>query len=597
MNSIYRKRWSENKRIRTANTLKRVHIEGFKRFQRLLRCYQLLAYLMQFISSWCIVTTGVAVSALLASCAWWWSDTLTPFQIILLGALSVSLIIAFIIAIGIPSLLRWMRLTDVTREIEREFPYLEERLTNSIALASVSLPQEGISLALARAAIQDAVAAFARVRWWQPLIRRLRKCARNVIATLSVVAMVALIMFCTGATPNALRATFARAYQEWLFLRVGQLMLKPLPRIVLRGSSVIVHAVALRASPRRVQLLVIDQVTGKRMRRWMDEVDDSKSSYSRHTRALGFEREVPIVATYKTTIRNLEHDVMLFATSGNVRSQAHRIRVVDAPTALRMEIIAEPPAYTGDAPQTWIDPHKPVTALKGSWVTVAIEANNPLKVAHLTTADGFKRSMRIHEHNALLRFRLLKSHQLRIAMQDVYGFTGATRWLHIRMRCDQLPRVTIRAPRQRELQVLPTASIPVVVHAVDDYGLNELKVEFRGRVPRRYVELGRYDGDRREATEGLLIHLAGGVRPGDVIKYRGCAIDNDTVSGPKLGTSAWFTIRVVTLRQFLSNLNEFQRYAIERIESIAQRHARLMQELQQFQERWVDATPNERMRM
>ena len=88
--------------------------------------------------------------------------------------------------------------------------------------------------------------------------------------------------------------------------------------------------------------------------------------------------------------------------------------------------------------------------------------------------------------------------------------------------------------------------VTVKFRASDDFGIRSVHLEvalgnrrpskiklWSGEAPRKDV-LGRYEFDLRSM----------GIRPGGVLSYRFIAPDVDTVSGPKVGTSKTYRIRI-----------------------------------------------------
>lgn len=544
-----------------------------------IRLYQICAFLCAQMSalaaisvSACMVLLGALIATHIQSVV---HEAFTlAFGIALLIQLAVSIFVFPALAVS-----RWVSPIKSAIEIERSFPHLSGKLSSGVGLALSRTKQDGISDVLIRAAISDALQALQCVRWLKPLRERLKKALVNVAVAIALWCFALLCMMVEHTTPLELIAPFITACNSLEFKRHGKLVIEGLQDTVLRGSSVKVCVRAYGGVPKEVWLRVLSE--GKQRDIRMRQVPEShlKPTSVKHPQ---FGLGIP----YEVLLRNIRNDVRIAAFSGSIWSRWHLIRVVEPLRVRAIKVSVEPPPYTGLEPSEITITSSPavISAPYGSLLSLSIQCNNSLVEASLHRDGAKPLKMALDGSSASLELEAKDSANIGVELKDSFGFSKRWSGIQLRVLKDMPPSVTILAPSERDVPVLPYASVPVVVEASDDYGLDKLKVVFSGSVPYREVELGSYSGTEKKVTTSLLIHIAG-LKVGDVIRFRAVATDNDELLGAKMGFSQWRNIRVITIDEFLSGARLLERQVEERLKEAVEQYERVLKALAGVAER------------
>ncbi|MFA4015829.1 MAG: hypothetical protein RUDDFDWM_000923 [Candidatus Fervidibacterota bacterium] len=545
----------------------------------LIRLYQICAFLCAQTSALaaisinaCIVLLGALVAMHIQFVVH--EALILFFGIILLAQFFVSVFVFFVLAVS-----KWVSPIKAAIEIERSFQHLSGRLSSGVGLALSKIKHDGISDVLIHAAISDALRALQCVQWLKPLRERLGKAFMNIAVAIALWCLALIWVVIERTTPTELIAPFVVAYNSLEFKRHGKLVFEGLQNTVLRGSSVRVCVRAYGGVPKEVWLRVLSK--GKRYDTKMQQVSKShlKPIFAKH---LQFNNGV----LYEISLRNIRNDIRIAAFSDGIWSKWHLIRVVDPLMVRAVKVSVEPPLYTGLEPREITIGLNPtvITAPYGSLLSISVQCNNRLveALAHRNGAQPLK--MAVNGSLASLELEAKSSVSIGVELKDSFGFSKRWSGIQLRVLKDMPPSVNILAPEEQDVPVLPYASVPVVVEASDDYGLDKLKVVFSGSVPRREVELGSYSGTEKKVTTSLLIHIAG-LKVGDVIRFRAVATDNDELLGPKMSISQWRSIRVVTMDEFLSSAWQLEKRVEEKLREVVEQYEKALRTLTGVAER------------
>ncbi|MHB8951530.1 MAG: hypothetical protein ACYC4U_00975 [Pirellulaceae bacterium] len=290
---------------------------------------------------------------------------------------------------------------------------------------------------------------------------------------------------------------------------------------------------------------------------------------------------------WRTTLTRLTQSATYFVRARGARSKRYRIDVITVPRidAVRFRITS--PAYINEAPYECELPKSGLAGLPGTRVLVLAKSNRPLRGGVITLQQGsdVKRlSMQpVMEGSDEVtgEFVIERAGKFQVAVIDIAGqssqepFGGGITLLE-----DQRPFVRMLNPQKMSLAT-PSANLPVVVAAEDDYGISRI-VLFRslnnsrplpldcrveGPAPRRW----QYDSELSLATYGL--------SPGDEIKLFARVEDNDPAGG-KGAESPVATVRIISQSEFERMLQ--QRKGLETLLAKYQAAQRRVEHLQQM---------------
>ncbi|ACY15675.1 hypothetical protein [Haliangium ochraceum] len=262
-------------------------------------------------------------------------------------------------------------------------------------------------------------------------------------------------------------------------------------------------------------------------------------------------------------------------------------RMSPGPLVGDMQITLEYPAYTQRPRQVLPASSGDFAALPGTQVTLETRALVPVRGGRVVFGSGDEGAAAVRagdddeaapaeDANALeigaegsalsARFRVHEATQYRFLLE---GRDGERRVeslpRRIELELDAVPTATLYAPAD-ELDVTEMRRIELAYIAEDDYGLAEVELvwESGGQVARKALPLTEVSP--RRAQNKFLWDLAElHLQPGEPVRYYLEVKDNDTVSGPKLGRSRSYVLRVFSPREEHEQIIARQRELFEKM--------------------------------
>lgn len=251
-----------------------------------------------------------------------------------------------------------------------------------------------------------------------------------------------------------------------------------------------------------------------------------------------------------------------------------------------IRITVEYPTYSGRKPLILPSASGDVRAMPGSSITLETTALQPVLAASILLegeAEDAQQSSgepRAVQHKALteIDFELIDQHRLRArfavseparyrisleALDHQRHVESMTR--SIETERDRAPEVQLYAPANN-LDVTRLKRIELAYVAEDDYGIAKIELvhDLDGREQRKLLPLA--DVGQRTAEAKILWDLADlALEPGAAVSYRIEVTDNDDASGPNVGQSESFKLRVFSPREKHEALVERQRELLERM--------------------------------
>jgi hypothetical protein len=305
--------------------------------------------------------------------------------------------------------------------------------------------------------------------------------------------------------------------------------------------------------------------------------------------------------TFSTTFRNVLEPLRFYVWGGDAETPWCRVELVERPAVETLTLVCTPPKYVGKGAHALPPDVGSYPVLLGSTLEVQGTASKPLKAAELSFGKAkplvFQTANPANRPNGGLesgdsrdsRFRFvlagasLQSSTYSITLTDTDGYASRQpARFSLKVVPDQKPVVRARLEGIGDL-IVPRALVPLHARMSDDYAvvgadLVGLIVADTGKDP---VQHRVPFGDRKDAYGPKQVALAHRLdaqplllEPGMHVALHVEAKDNDTVSGPKVGLSGTFTLRVVTedeLRNELLRREQEQRLEFERILSDQQK--------------------------
>jgi len=283
---------------------------------------------------------------------------------------------------------------------------------------------------------------------------------------------------------------------------------------------------------------------------------------------------------FRTVFRNVLEPFRVRARGGDAVTPWHEVRLVERPVVEDLRLVYAPPAYVGEGPHDLPKNVGSYPVLEGSRIEVTGAASKDLAWARLsfgkTPPEDLDRTGDRAFRTVLAGDRL-RSGVYSVWLQDTTGLASKqpTRF-SLRVSPDRAPTVTARLEGIGDL-IVPGAVVPVRATLRDDYAVAKAELvcrvhveEEKGAPPARRFDFGNdvpYGAKKIEAVhrqECAPLDLPVGARLTLGVE----AADNDTVSGPKVGASGVFSLKVVTedeLRAELLRREQEQRLEFERL--------------------------------
>jgi hypothetical protein len=208
------------------------------------------------------------------------------------------------------------------------------------------------------------------------------------------------------------------------------------------------------------------------------------------------------------------------------RSPEPSSRTAQSPPKIHVSVTVQPPAYTGEAPSTIVDPPQ-IHGVEGSEVSLAIQsAGNRVVVEREGSSHALERGP---DGRFADRAKLTKTGYLLVTADD-----GARRLMSVVVSPDALPAVRVTAPGRDLIYAGGNPRIVFDATATDDYGLRSLSLRYtkvsgsgenfefqEGEIP---LEVTRTDArDWKGRASRSLGDLA--LKDGDMLVYRAVAAD------------------------------------------------------------------------
>lgn len=320
---------------------------------------------------------------------------------------------------------------------------------------------------------------------------------------------------------------------------------------------------------------------------------------------------------WRATIANITADFDLYVRVRDARSSVHPVHVITVPQIEDVHAEITPPLYTGQVTYTTLIDARGIKGLPGTQVQLVAASNRPLSGGRLTlfgelegdstgietmgidvTEQSFQQQTNVH--TVASAFTLSRQNRLVVEVIDESGQESTEAFdAPIEVLIDEHPIVRLRQPQSISFAT-PSAKLPIVVAAEDDYGLRRCQL-FRSLNDSRYLptDLDLPDGVPTRAEVSATLDLAAyGLESGDEIKVFARAVDNDP-HGPEgdvgKGTeSAIATIRIIAEEELQALqrreagiqmlVNKYQQ-AQRRLESTAS-------EIEELEKKLADADPN-----
>lgn len=352
--------------------------------------------------------------------------------------------------------------------------------------------------------------------------------AKSRLLGILITTVFAMVLF----NPSSVGETLALWLSPLKDLPPSQTLIDVTPKgvRVVRGSTVTIHAAASGALPKSMELLL--------------------RSGAADDREKGPEERVPMDAIgsgrFSATIQDLQKSFQYRAVAGSFSSPSYAVEAIDPPEIGNLKLTLYPPHYTGLPTQTLLGGN--VEGMRGSTIRLEAASTKEVVKGKILIDEGKEVPLKINGRTLQGNLVLFQSQRYRILVEDTLGFRNAPISYEIRVRPDGFPVVEILKPAE-ELEVNGDETLALEFSGRDDFGVQEVNLAIRIGDRQEKLPILKEGNKRLIAREQFNWELGKlGLREGEEALYHLEILDNDTVSGPKMGTSRALRLRLKNLK-------------------------------------------------
>ncbi|MBX2991579.1 MAG: hypothetical protein KF749_10490 [Bacteroidetes bacterium] len=305
--------------------------------------------------------------------------------------------------------------------------------------------------------------------------------------------------------------------------------------------------------------------------------------------------------TFNYEMPALKSTTIYRASAGDVSSDEYTLTVIDRPMAKMLRVNLSFPSYAKLPPRQLDDNVGDVTALRGTRITLSLEANKSLAEAKLVFTQPANEPNRkpithpltVSGNKASGSLMLLREQTYYIHLVDEENITSAEPIEYsLKIVPDAFPTAQILFPGTN-IDIAENSRLNMLYKITDDFGFSSLRLAYR-LIQSRYEQ--PWEDFRYLAVtiptaitnEGDIAHLWPlselNLVPEDVVSYYLEVFDNDNISGPKSGRSEIYTLRLPSLEEVFADLNQSHDVSLEAMKESLKQAEEAKKELEQLQQ-------------
>lgn len=216
-----------------------------------------------------------------------------------------------------------------------------------------------------------------------------------------------------------------------------------------------------------------------------------------------------------------------------------------------IEIVYRYPAYTKLASEVVKGSTGDIRAVKGTRVIFEATPLKPLAGGEIVIQNGLPSPIGSNGEKIKSEFTILSDGDFFI--QDKKG-NFRSRIFKIKSEEDKNPKAAIESPGRDAIEIGERENLDISYKVQDDFGLTKLLLIWKTKKGEESKPIERIEGEPK-SVEGKYTWDLSDVQsePGEIIEVKINAYDNDTVSGPKVGTSNVIRVKLNNPRKTHEN--------------------------------------------
>jgi soluble cytochrome b562 len=414
--------------------------------------------------------------------------------------------------------------------IEQKQPKLRNNLINSLQLypeVAAAKQTPGFSTTMVLALLRATRKQLASLQLDQLVDTRRVKNSLGLLAALFV-PVLAMVLF----NPSWVGETFSLLTRPLDHLPPSNTAIEVNPKglRVIRGSPVTIQASTAGAIPKSLDLIIWN-ATNERGEPTEEKVAMENLGEGKFT----------------ATLNRLAKTVRYRVATGAFSSPTYTAEAVDPPEIGNVQITLYPPAYTGLGSVALSGGN--VEGIKGSTLRIDALSTKEIVKAEIVMEDRKQLPLKIDGKKLQGNLVLFQSQQYRILVQDAQGFRNSPIAYELKVKPDGFPTIDLLRPTE-DLEVNGDEVLSLEYSARDDFGISEVNLVTKVGEREDKIRLQRDDAKRLVLRDQYRWDL--GKLPlrdgGDEAVFHLEVLDNDTISGPKLGTSRALRLRLKNLK-------------------------------------------------
>lgn len=456
-------------------------------------------------------------------------------------------------------------------DVGNSFPAIRDRLLDAMQLyGQRDILKQHYSLELIDASFQDLYDAIQPLRFTDAVDDyRLRK-GRKLAAYAVAVGVLVFILSPSGFLGSLHRV--AHFGQSFAALQPILFTIEPGNAEVIRGQNI----------------PIIIHTHGK-------PVESVTLSLRQHGE-LEFEKLIlsagNVAGEFKSELANIKLTTEYFASAEDVESDRYTINVLDRPLIRSLKVTLTPPAYTR-LPSTALSENSgEISAYPGSRAELAIDASKDLSSSAIVFGDSASLPMNVSSKHASASFTVVKNSSYHILLKDLDGLPNIDPVEYsIKLLIDEDPTAEIISPA-KQVDLAEEMKLPLFMRFKDDFGFTHARLAYRLAQSRyekpaeefSFIDLpltqkrtSPFDTWYQWDLSGL--HLV----PEDALAYYIEVFDNDNVNGPKSGKSETYLVRLPSLEEVFSDVNQTHQQTMESMQSVAKETEQMKKDVEELQ--------------
>jgi hypothetical protein len=292
---------------------------------------------------------------------------------------------------------------------------------------------------------------------------------------------------------------------------------------------------------------------------------------------------------FQSDIQNIKATTEYFASVEDIKSDKFTINVLDRPLIRTFQLKVESPAYTRIPAQTLEENIGDVTAYPGSTIRVHLQASKALSSSVMVFNDKTTVPFVVSREEANAAVKLQKDLSYHFLLNDLAGLSNIDPVEYsIKSLRDQSPTVELIAPG-KNIDLTGEMSLDLGMRIKDDFGFSKLRLAYkiaqsRYEQPQEQFSFLEIPIPAKNQESAEIWHhwdLAGmHLVPEDVVAYYVEVFDNDNINGPKSGRSEMYMIRLPSLEEVFTDVNQSQQQSLESMQDAAKEAQQLKKDVE-----------------